>query len=250
MPRSEGKHRIWSYVIAGFLLLALWYVISVLLDSIALPTPSAVFCAFITGLRNDLLSNLLVSAARVGYGIALALSLAVPLGLISYRNKADKIITPFIYLLYPIPHIVLLPLIILLFGIGDLSKVILVAIIVFFQILVTTRDAARNISTNYIYSLLSLGATEKDVYKHVVFPACLPKILTALRISIGTAIAVLFFVESFATSKGLGYLIMDSWSRMDYPDLYAAIVAMALLGLCLYLMLEWVERTVCAWVYV
>ncbi len=95
-----------------------------------------------------------------------------------------------------------------------------------------------------------MGATEKDVYKHVVFPACLPKILTALRISIGTAIAVLFFVESFATSKGLGYLIMDSWSRMDYPDLYAAIVAMALLGLCLYIMLEWVERTVCAWVYV
>ena len=250
MPRSEGKHRIWCYVTAGFLLLALWYVISILLDSIALPTPSAVFCAFITGLRQDLLSNLLVSAARVGYGIALALSLAVPLGLISYRNRADKNITPFIYLLYPIPHIVLLPLIILLFGIGDLSKVILVAIIVFFQILVTTRDAARNISTNYIYSLLSLGATEKDVYKHVVFPACLPKILTALRISIGTAIAVLFFVESFATSKGLGYLIMDSWSRMDYPDLYAAIVAMALLGLCLYLMLEWVERTVCAWVYV
>lgn len=69
-------------------------------------------------------------------------------------------------------------------------------------------------------------------------------------ISIGTAIAVLFFVESFATSKSLGYLIMDSWSRMDYPDLYAAIVAMALLGLCLYLVLEWVERTVCAWVYV
>ncbi len=181
MPRSEGKHRIWSYVIAGFLLLALWYVISVLLDSIALPTPSAVFCAFITGLRNDLLSNLIVRAARVGYGIALALSLAVPLGLISYRNKTDKNITPFIYLLYPIPHIVLLPLIILLFGIGDLSKVILVAIIVFFQILVTTRDAARTISTNYIYSLLSRGATEKDVYKHVVFPACLPKILTALH---------------------------------------------------------------------
>ena len=250
MPRSEAEHRRWSYLIAGLLLIVLWQAISVLLNSIALPTPLTVFYAFISGLKDDLLSHLLVSAARVGYGIALALSLAVPLGLISYKKGADKIITPFIYLLYPIPHIVLLPLIILLFGIGDLSKVILIAIIVFFQILVTTRDAARNISTNYIYSLLSLGATEKDVYKHVVFPACLPKILTALRISIGTAIAVLFFVESFATRKGLGFLIMDSWSRMDYPDLYAAIVAMALLGFCLYVVLERVERKVCAWVYV
>lgn len=249
MPRSEEEHRRWSYVIAGLLLLVLWYALSVSLHSAELPTPLTVCYAFIAGIRTDLLSHALVSAARVGYGIALALSLAVPLGLMSYKSRTDKFIIPIIYLLYPIPHIVLLPLIILLFGIGDLSKVILIAIIVFFQIIVTTRDAARNIRANYIYSLLSLGAREKDIYKHVVFPACLPKILTALRISIGTAIAVLFFVESFATSKGLGYVIMDSWGRMDYPALYAAIVSMALLGFCLYLVLEGVEKRVCAWVY-
>jgi len=250
MPRSEEQHRIWSYLIAGILLILLWQVIAALLNSIALPMPLDVFSAFIAGLSGNLLSHVLVSTVRVCYGIALALSLAIPIGLVSYKDAMDKFITPFIYLLYPIPHIVLLPLIILLFGIGDLSKVILIALIVFFQILVTTRDAARNISTNYIYSLLSLGATGKDVYKHVVFPACLPKILTSLRISVGTAIAVLFFVESFATRKGLGYLIMDSWSRMDYPDLYAAIVSMALLGLSLYLVLERVEKKLCAWVYV
>jgi ABC-type nitrate/sulfonate/bicarbonate transport system permease component len=250
MQGSEKEHRRWSYLITGLLLLAIWHLFAVLLNSMALPTPIAVFYAFISGIKNDLLTHLFISTIRVGYGIALALSLAVPLGLVSYKNRTDKFVAPLIYLLYPFPHIVLLPLIILLFGIGNLSKIILITIIVFFQILVTTRDAARNLSTNYIYSLLSLGASEKDVYKHVLFPACLPKILTAMRISIGTAIAVLFFVESFATTKGLGYLIMDAWSRMAYPDLYAAIVTMALLGFCLYLVLEKVEHKVCAWVYV
>ncbi|MCD6203278.1 MAG: ABC transporter permease subunit, partial [Methanophagales archaeon] len=191
----------------------------------------------------------LISALRVIYGIALAGSLAVPLGLSTYNNRFDRIIAPIVYLLYPIPHIVLLPLIILLFGIGDLSKIILIAIIVFFQILVTTRDEARNISSNYIFSMLSLGATPMDIYRHVILPACLPAILTAMRISVGTAIAVLFFVESFATQRGLGYLIMYSWSMMDYPALYASIVAMALLGFSLYIILECVERKLCAWVY-
>ncbi|MCW3132793.1 MAG: ABC transporter permease [Methanophagales archaeon] len=250
MQSGEEEHRGWSYLIIGLLLVAIWHLFAVLLNSIALPTPLAVFCAFISGIKDELLAHLLISAIRVGCGILLALSLAVPLGLVSYKNRADKIVAPLIYLLYPIPHIVLLPLVILLFGIGNFSKIILIAIIVFFQILVTTRDAARNLSMNYIYSLLSLGASEKDIYKHVILPASLPKILTAMRISIGTAIAVLFFVESFATTKGLGYLIMDAWSRMDYPDLYAAIVTMALLGFCLYMMLEKVEHKVCAWVYV
>ena len=88
-----------------------------------------------------------------------------------------------------------------------------------------------------------------DIYRHVILPACLPAILTAMRISVGTAIAVLFFVESFATQQGLGYLIMYSWSMMDYPALYASIVAMALLGFSLYMILECVERKLCAWVY-
>jgi len=177
----------------------------------------------------------------------LALSLAIPIGLSAHEKRIDSFVAPFIYLLYPIPHIVFLPLIILFFGIGDLSKIILIALIVFFQILVTTRDAARSVNEYYIYSLLSLGATKKDIYKHVVFPFVLPKILTALRIGVGTAIAVLFFAESFATNEGLGHLIVDSWDRADYPSLYAGIVSMALLGFILYSILEFVEKRVCRW---
>ncbi len=185
---------------------------------------------------------------RVLYSILLAFSLAFPLGVLSRESTFDRIFSPFLYLLYPIPHIVLLPLYILLFGIGDFARIALIATILFFQIAVTTRDAARQVSEYYVYSILSLGASKFDVYRHVIIPAAMPKIITAIRISVGTAVAVLFFAESFATTSGLGYLIMDSWSRADYEMMYAAIVSMALLGFSLYLVLDVVEKWVCRWV--
>jgi len=250
MQGSKAELRWWSYLITAVAIFGLWHLVAVILDSIALPTPLIVFSAFISGLKEDLITHSLISTLRIVYGIALAFSLAVPIGLMSHEPRVDKFVAPFIYLLYPIPHIVLLPVIILLFGIGDLSKIIIIAMIVFFQILVTTRDASRNVSGNYIYPMLSLGASRKEIYKHVILPACVPKILTAMRISVGTSIAVLFFVESFATTRGLGYLIMDAWSRANYPDLYAAIVTMALLGFSIYVVLDQVEKRVCRWVYV
>ncbi len=250
MPGSKAELRWWSYLITAVAIFGLWHLVAVILDSIALPTPLTALSAFISGLKEGLISHSLISTLRIVYGIALAFSLAVPIGLVSHETRVDKFVAPFIYLLYPIPHIVLLPVIILLFGIGDLSKIIIIAMIVFFQILVTTRDASRNVSGNYIYPMLSLGASRKEIYKHVILPACVPKILTAMRISVGTSIAVLFFVESFATTRGLGYLIMDAWSRANYPDLYAAIVTMALLGFSIYVVLDQVEKRVCRWVYV
>lgn len=246
MSRSEKKHKL-SYLIAAFLLILAWSVISHLLNSPAVPSPYLVFLSFIQQLERDLITHFLISAYRVVYSILLALSLAIPIGLTTHEKVVDSFVAPFIYLLYPIPHIVFLPLIVIFFGIGDLSKIILIAMIVFFQVLVTTRDAARSVNDYYIYSLLSLGANKKDVYIHVIFPFALPKIITAMRIGIGTSIAVLFFAESFATTKGLGYLIMDSWSRANYPSLYAGIVSMAILGFILYLILELVERRVCKW---
>ena len=177
-----------------------------------------------------------------------ALGAAVPLGLITGSERWwDRRLSPFIYLLYPIPHVVLLPLVILLFGIGNLSKIVLIGLIVFFQILVTTRDAARAIHPNYLLTMRTLGASRAQIYRHVIWPATLPRILTALRISIGTAVAILFFVESFATTRGLGFVIMDAWGQADYERLYAGIVAMAALGLCLYLLLDLVEERVCRW---
>ncbi|MHB8840608.1 MAG: ABC transporter permease, partial [Candidatus Aquicultor sp.] len=74
-----------------------------------------------------------------------------------------------------------------------------------------------------------------------------PKTFTAIRIASGTAIAVLFFAETFATEEGLGYFIIDSWSRFNYPDMFGGIVAMAVMGLIVYELLEFLEHRLCPW---
>ncbi|WP_202319165.1 ABC transporter permease [Archaeoglobus neptunius] len=246
MQGSERYNRS-GYLISFLTIVIFWKVLAILLGNPAIPSPERVLSAIYAS-REELAVNAVISLLRVTYSILLSFSIAFPLGILSRENGVDKIISPFIYLLYPIPHIVLLPLYILLFGIGDLARVALIATILFFQIVVTTRDAARQVSEYYVYSIRSLGASKFDIYRHVIIPATMPKIITALRISVGTAIAVLFFAESFATNSGLGYLIMDSWSRADYGKMYAAIVSMALLGFLLYMLLEAVERRVCRWI--
>lgn len=242
-----GRKR--DILIAALILLAAWQASALLLDSMALPQPWAVFKDLAAKFANgSLLDDLAVSAMRAVTGILLALVTAVPLGLlIGTEEPLGKRLSPFIYLLYPIPHVVLLPLIIIVFGIGNFSKIFLIALIVFFQILVTTRDGAKNIHRNYFYSMQTLGATRLQMYRHVILPATLPKIMTAMRISVGTSVAILFFVESFATTTGLGYLIMDSWGRADYVALYTGISSMALLGFTLYLLLDRLERHICRW---
>ncbi|MET1125177.1 MAG: ABC transporter permease [Archaeoglobaceae archaeon] len=242
MQAPEAGYK--GYLITIFALLSLWHAASLILKNPALPSPIDVLPLMLSA---ELLKHAAISLLRVAYSLALALSIAIPAGIFSREKFVDAVVSPVIYLLYPIPHIVLLPIYIIFFGIGDLSRVLLIATILFFQIAVTTRDAAKQVSDYYVYSILSLGASKLDVYRHVVVPACLPKIITAMRISVGTAIAVLFFAESFATTSGLGYLILDSWSRADYEEMFAAITAMASLGFALYAVLELIERRVCRW---
>ncbi|MCL5290949.1 MAG: ABC transporter permease [Actinobacteria bacterium] len=245
---AMDKRRILSYLSTIAAMLLAWQGASMVVRSAALPAPLSVMSSFAELMRGELLKHFLISFYRVAVSIILSVSLAVPLGLVLGREeKLDRFFAPFIFLTYPIPKIVFLPVILLLLGIGNLSKITLIVLIIFFQILVTTRDAARAIPAQSILSVRSLGAGWRQVYRHVVFPACLPDIFTALRISVGTAIAVLFLAESYATEEGLGYFIMDAWTRINYPEMFGGITAMALMGAVVYEALEALERRFCAW---
>ena len=142
----------------------------------------------------------------------------------------------------------LLPVFLLLLGIGNTSKIALIALILFFQILVVVRDTASAIQPELLWSVRSLGAGRLALLRYVYVPASVPAMLTALRLSIGIAVSVLFLAESFATTDGLGYYIMvESWSRVAYTDMYAGVVAMSLLGLALYYLADWLERWLAPW---
>jgi len=233
-------------------LLLIWQLASLLIDRPLLPPPWQVLRAFVLALPRDLGRHLLVSTWRVVASIVVAVVAAVPAGLaLGLSPSVDRLATPLIYILYPIPKIVFLPIILLLLGIGNVSKVFIIGLILFFQMLVVVRDEAANLRPELIASVRSLGAGRRAIFRFVYLPACLPAVLTSLRVSIGTAIAVLFFAESFATTSGLGYyIIVETWGRLAYPEMYAGVLAMSLLGLTLYAVVNRLERGLCPWLSV
>ena len=229
-----------------------WQLAAMLIDRSVLPEPWRVLRAFVLVLPKELGRHFLVSAWRVVASILVAVVAAVPAGLgLGLSPTANRLAAPVIYLLYPIPKIVFLPVVLLLLGIGNLSKVFIIALILFFQMLVVVRDEAANIRPELIASVRSLGAGRRAIFRFVYLPACLPAVLTSLRVSIGTAIAVLFFAESFATTSGLGYyIIVETWGRLAYAEMYAGVVAMSLLGLTLYFVVDSLQNRFCPWLSV
>lgn len=240
--------RIVGYAGASAVLLVAWGLLAMVLDSPALPGPAAAFAEFGSTFAEDLWPHLLTSGWRVLAATALGTVLAVPLGLVFGRSpRADAVFAPLLFLTYPVPKVVFLPVLLIFLGLGDSSKIALITLIVFFQILVTARDAAKAIPPASVLSVRSLGATRMQVMRHVVFPAALPEIFTALRIGTGTAVAVLFLAESIGGNTGLGYYIVDAWGRIDYDAMFAGIIGMALLGVGLYESLEAAESRTCRW---
>ena len=215
-----------------------------------LPSPLEVGRAFWVELtRGDLLEHLLASLWRVVASTVLAVALAAPAGLVLGQSKRlNQFFSPLIYLLYPIPKVVLVPIVLLFFGIGDFPKIVLIFLILFFQILVLVRDQAAAIRPELIQSVQSLGAGRRALFRFVYLPASLPAILTALRQSVGTAVAVLYVAELFATQRGLGYYIYLNGSTLfNYPAMYAGITALSLMGLGLYFSVDWLEKKLCPW---
>ena len=217
-----------------------------------LPAPAVVAQAFIVELCRGLVGHFLSSLWRVVASTFLAILLAAPAGMILGQSpRLDSFFSQLLYLLYTIPKVVFVPVILLLFGVGDLQKIAIIFLIMFFQILVLVRDQAAAIRPELVQSVRSLGAGRRALFRYVYLPASLPAILTALRQSVGTAVAVLYVAESFATQRGLGYYIVLNQSTLfNYPAMYAGIIAMSMLGLGLYFSVDWVERRLCPWLFI
>ena len=242
-----SQFRLRSMVLGMVMFLVLWQILAWIVHRPILPPPYRVLPIFFQEIVNNLGLHFLASTARVLAAILLAVICAVPAGLVlGQMPRLDRIFAPLIAITFPIPKIVLLPVIYVLMGITDVSKVFLIALIIFFQILVVVRDEAANLRPELILSVRSLGAGRRALLRYVYFPASLPAVLTALRISVSTAVAVLFIAEQSLTSYGLGYyIVVETYQVLMYPEMYAGILAMSILGLGLYLGISYLERRVC-----
>jgi len=244
------------YVVAIAILLLAWWIASEIVEAVKgrafLPNPIRAISEM-ARLGPTLFRNFWTSAWRLVMAMLIAFGLGYPFGLlIGHERKLDQLISPMIYIVYPIPQVAFILILFLIFGLGNAVKVAIVATALFFQILVSARGAAKQIELEHITSVLAAGASRWQVYWHVVLPATLPSILTSLRVSVGLGMAFLYIAETTGAFDprrgGLGSFI-DS-NIYAGAQAFAGIMAMALLGLSLYILIEVLERVVCRWKHV
>ena len=244
---SVKKRILASCLGAAFLFLA-WLALSEIVRLPIIPSPVRV----VENIGEIFFGTIAVHGAyslgRIIAGLLLAVGVGLPVGvLMGWSRRADRLLAPLVYLTYPVPKIALLPIVMLLFGLGDGSKTIMLFLILVFQVVIAVRDSIRAIPEEVFYPLASLGAPFCVILWEVLLPASLPKFMTAIRVAMATAISVLFFTETFGTQYGMGYFIMDAWLRVNYLEMYSGIVVLSVMGLVMFGVMDFAERYFCRW---
>ncbi|MHC5269065.1 ABC transporter permease [Enterococcus sp. LJL98] len=233
---------------AILLFIGLWWLAAWQVNKVLLPSPFEVFARLPILFEKEIGRHLQVSGYRILLGMVYASGGGFLLGwLMGSFPKWRYFFDPMIYLTYPIPKMALLPIVMLLGGLGDTSKVMMIVLIVLPQVAISVRDAIRQIPENQYAVYRALKASRWQQFRQITFPATLPGILSGARISLGTAISILFFTENYGTQYGMGYFIMDAWTRMDYAAMYGGILLLSSFGLCLFLLLDFFSWWICRW---
>ena len=185
-------------VFGSFIVFILWYIFHIIVNSNIIPGPYETIVTLGNLMAGNLFLHIVISLLRITVAVAISLGIGIPFGLwLGLSKRVDALISPVIYILYPIPKVAFLPLFMILFGLGNSSKIILIISIIVFQIIITVRDGVKEIPVEMYHSVKTLGLNQWQIYIHLVIPAVLPKIISALRVSIGVSIATLFFSENF-----------------------------------------------------
>ncbi len=235
--------------LGGFIsFMILWELLHLLLKTHTIPSPWQTVSYMVTA-SGTLLQHCAASVLRVIAAIGVSLMLGVPAGIFLGVNKAcRRIFSPLLYFIYPIPKVAFLPVFMLLFGLGNFSKVSLVIWIIIFQIILSVRDGVDQISPLFFKVMDSFCVTPVQKYRFLVFPAILPQIFSGLRISIGISLASLFFAENYATTFGIGYYILSAWTKMNYTEMFSGILALGIVGILLFHLLDKLERFCVPWI--
>lgn len=182
-------------------------------------------------ISGDLVNDALASMFRSYSGFVLGAVLGVAIGLLSaVWRQAQAFFDPLVSTLYPVPKIALLPVIITWLGFGDVSKIALISLAVFFPTFINTLYGARGTPVNLLWAARNMGAGRVYIFWHVVLPAALPQIFTGLRSGLALSFVVLFATEMVGSHNGLGDMIIRAEEAMRYDWMYASILTIGLLG--------------------
>jgi ABC-type nitrate/sulfonate/bicarbonate transport system permease component len=192
--------------------------------------------------------HLWISLFRIFSGFFLGAIPGIILGVVMGMNRTIRVtLDPVISAIYVLPKIAILPLVMLIFGIGEMSKVVIVGIASFFLVLINTTVGVRDIEPIFLEAGKNYGANRLQMFYHVIIPGALPIIFAGLRLSLGTALIVIIAAEFVAAKYGLGYLIWFSWQTLLTENMFAGLVVVMILGVLFTSGLQTIERWLMPW---
>ena len=251
MTHWQRTYPHWVSAVSIICVLLLWELIcaSGVVSSLFLPAPSQILEALLVMLADGEIGiSLAASMYRILLGFIIGSLIGLAVGLVTGTSAlADKIGNPIVNALYPIPKIALLPLFILWLGIGELSKVTIIALGVFFPVAMNTYSGVKNVDTLLIKVAVSFNASWWKTMKSVVLPNALPMIFAGLRLAAGTSLLLLVAAEMIAAQVGIGALILHYGDLMITDKLMAGVIVLSLLGLVFNLLLQWLEKKAVPW---
>jgi NitT/TauT family transport system permease protein len=242
---------VFSRSIGLILFLILWETAPRLgwLRSTYLAPPSRVaYALYLLALRGELTRHVLVSLQRVALGLLVSTIVGVALGLfIGYFKSIDRILSLLFQMFRQMSAFALFPVFILLFGLGELSKTIIIFWASLWPILLNTSSGVKNIDPVLVRSAKSMGASRPFIFVSVILPAAAPEIFTGIRLGGSYCVMAVVAAEMIGASSGLGYLVLYSEETSNVPEMYAGIVGLAILGIGLNWVLQSAENFFTSW---
>lgn len=239
------------FFISPLFVLTVWEICSRtgFLDSRFFPPPSAIFYHLIfISPEEGIIEDVTASLNRLAWGYLAGCSLGIIFGIAMGLHKTFRAaIYPLIALTYPIPKIAILPLIMLVFGIGDLAKMVMVAIGSFFLVLINTLHGVDSIEKIYHDVAAVYKIKRRNYILKIILPGSLPAIFTGLRLAIGYSLVMVVAAEFSGADKGIGFLIWQSWETFSIKSMYAGIFVIGAMGLIFSYALHLLEKRLIPW---
>jgi ABC-type nitrate/sulfonate/bicarbonate transport system permease component len=238
-------------IASPILLLAVWEIAAQLhfIDTRFFPAPSSVIAKLIEMLRSgELVTNTLVSLRRLALGTLIggapALVLGIAMGLNRWMRAAFD---PIVAATYPIPKSAILPLALLIFGLGEGSKIFMVAIGVFFPVVINATTGVLEINRIYLDVGRNYKASRWDTFWTIALPGALPVIMTGFKLGIGIGLILIAIAEMIGAKSGLGYMIWTAWETFSVEQMYVGLFTIAIIGFVLTFLLNELERLIIPW---
>jgi ABC-type nitrate/sulfonate/bicarbonate transport system permease component len=227
-------------------LFVLWEVLADVhvIDTRFFPAPSSIAGTFKTLIMNgQLLANTTISLERLFFGFLLGAIPALIIGLtMGLYRPVRALVEPLIQGTYPIPKSAILPLILLIFGLGEPSKIVMVAIGVFYPVVINTVSGVLQIPKIYLDVGHNFGANRWNMFTTIALPGALPFIMTGVKLGAGLGLILIAIAEMIGAQSGLGYMIWNAWQILSVNTMYVGLIMIALVGFALTAILNEVER--------